>query len=93
MLDFDFLEKGLGIDSPPHFVYDFSPPYFVYDFSRKMFLVLYFINWRNFTVWLPLLLEILANMCIVIVYFPRGDITNFEIDLTFLIKRFLHMTK
>ena len=26
MLNFDFLEKGLGI---------FSPPYFVYDFSRK----------------------------------------------------------
>ena len=24
MLNFNFLEKGLGIDSPPHFVYDFS---------------------------------------------------------------------
>ena len=23
MLNFDFLEKGLGIVSPPHFVYDF----------------------------------------------------------------------
>ena len=32
MLNFDFLEKGLGIVSPPHFVY---------DFSRKMFLKLY----------------------------------------------------
>ena len=29
MLNFDFLEKVLGIVSPPHFVY---------DFSRKMFL-------------------------------------------------------
>ena len=28
MLNFDFLEKSLGIVSPPHFVY---------DFSRKMF--------------------------------------------------------
>ena len=28
MLNFNFLEKGLGI---------VSPPYFVYDFSRKMF--------------------------------------------------------
>ena len=28
MLNFDFLEKGQGIASPPHFVY---------DFSRKMF--------------------------------------------------------
>ena len=24
MLNFDFLEKGLKIASPPHFVYDFS---------------------------------------------------------------------
>ena len=32
MLKFDSLEKGLGIVSPPHFVY---------DFSWKMFLVLY----------------------------------------------------
>ena len=28
MLHFDFLEKGPGIVSPPHFIY---------DFSRKMF--------------------------------------------------------
>ena len=32
MLNLDFLGKGLGIVSPPHFVY---------DFSRKMFLKLY----------------------------------------------------
>ena len=32
---FDFLEKVLGIASPPHFVY---------DFSRKIFLMLYSIN-------------------------------------------------
>ena len=32
MLNFDFLEKGLEI---------VSPPYFVYDFSRKVFLKLY----------------------------------------------------
>ena len=30
MLNFDFLEKGLRID---------FPPYFVFDFSRKMFLM------------------------------------------------------
>ena len=35
IISFDFLEKGLGIVSPPHFVY---------DFSRKMFLILYTIN-------------------------------------------------
>ena len=36
--------------------------------SRKMFLMLQFINLPNSTVWLPLLLEILDNMCITIVF-------------------------
>ena len=40
---------------------------FLYDFSRKMFLMLYSINWPNAIAWLPLLIEILVNMCIVIV--------------------------
>ena len=35
MLNFDFLDKGLGIVSPAHFVY---------DFSTKMFLMLNSIN-------------------------------------------------
>ena len=35
MLNFDILEKGLGIVSPPHFVY---------DFPRKVFLMLYSIK-------------------------------------------------
>ena len=71
---FWFLEKGLGIVSPPHFMY---------DVSRKMFLVLYFINWPNFSAWLPLLLEILCNMCIAIVCFPGCDVLNFQIRLQF----------
>ena len=49
MLNFNFQEKGLGLNSPPHFVD---------DFSIKMFLN------KNFIVWLPLLLKILGNMCI-----------------------------
>ena len=36
MLSFEFLKKGLGIVSPQHFVN---------YFSRKMFLMLYSINW------------------------------------------------
>ena len=35
MLDVDFLDKGLGIVSPPHFEY---------DFSTTMSLMLYSIN-------------------------------------------------
>ena len=58
MLNFHFSEKDLGLVSAPHFVH---------DFSRKMFLMLHSINWPNFIVWLPLLLEILGNMCITIV--------------------------
>ena len=41
LLDFDFLEKVLGI---------FSPPHFVYGFSRKMFPTLHFINTPSFSV-------------------------------------------
>ena len=44
MLKFDFLDKGLGIVFPAHFVY---------DFSTKMFFMLYSINRPSFTVWLP----------------------------------------
>ena len=58
MLNFGFLDKGLGIVSQAHFVY---------DFSTKMFVMLYPIYWPNFIALLPLLLEILGNMRIAIV--------------------------
>ena len=58
MLNFDILGKDMGIVSAAHFVY---------DFRTKMFLKLYSINCPNFIAWLPLLLEILGNMCIAIV--------------------------
>ena len=61
MLNFDFLEKGLGIVPPP----------------------LYSINWPNSIVSLPLLLDILGNMCIAIVCFSGFDVINFEINLYF----------
>ena len=37
------------------------------QFWRKIFLLLYSINWPNFIVWLSLFCEILDNICIVIV--------------------------
>ena len=58
MINFDILDKGLRVVSPAHIVY---------DFSTKIFLILYSINRPNFIVWLHLLLEILGNMCIVVV--------------------------
>ena len=72
MLNFDLSEKSQRIVSPPHFTY---------DFSRKMFPLLYSINWPNFMVCSPLLLEILRNMCIAIVCFPFCDVINFKINL------------
>ena len=59
MLHVDFLEKSLGIA---------SLSYFVYNFSRKMFLILYSINWANFISSLSLFPKILVNMFIFIVY-------------------------
>ena len=58
ILNFDFLDKCLGIVSPPHFVYDFSTNVYM----------LYSINWPNFIVWLLLLLAIFNNIFIAIVY-------------------------
>ena len=57
MLNFDFSGKGLELASLPHFEY---------DVPTKIFLMLYFAIMSHFIVWLPLLFEILSNMCIVI---------------------------
>ena len=81
---FRVLEKSLGIVSLPHFVY---------GFSRTMFLMLHSANWPDFIAWLPLLLEILVNMCIAIVCKPGCVVTDFEINLIFLIKPFSYITK
>ena len=59
MVVLDFSEKGLEIVSAPHFVY---------EVSRKMFLMLHSINWPNFIIGLPLLLEMFDNVRIAIVY-------------------------
>ena len=42
---------------------------------------------------MPLLLEILGNMCIVINFFPVYDAINFEINLNFLMKVFFTWPK
>ena len=88
MLNFIFLEKGLGLVSSPHFVS---------DFSIKMFLMLHSINWPDFIVWFPLLLEILGNMYIAIACFPDCDVINLDIKFTLiriiLIKPFFYMAK
>ena len=82
MPNLDFVEKGLGLA---------SPPYFVYDFSRKIFFMLYSINRPNFIVWLPIGLRILGNMCIPVVFYRGCGVINFVINLIFLIKLFFYL--
>ena len=84
MLNFDLGEKDLGIG---------SPPYFVDDISRKMFVMLYCSNWPNFIAWLPLLLEILDNMCTAPFCLSGCGIIIFEINLIFLIIPVFCITK
>ena len=55
--------------------------------------MLYSINWPSFIVWLPLLLEVLGNMCIAIICFLVDEVINFEINLGFLKKLLSYMTK
>ena len=80
-LSFDFLEKGLGIVSPPHFVH---------DFSWKMFLTLY--DQLSLSACFYFF-EILGNMCNAIVCFPDCDAIDFEINLTSNQAMFLHDQK
>ena len=58
---FEKTRRGLKLVSLSHFLH---------TFWRKIFLLLYSINWPNFIVWLPLLCEIFGNICIAIVCKP-----------------------
>ena len=84
ILNFNFPEKFLGLASPLDILH---------DLSRKMFLMLYSIDWQNFIIWLALLLEILSNTYITIVCYLDCDVIKFETNLIFLIKPFCYMTK
>ena len=44
-------------------------------------------------VWLLLRLDMLGNMCMVIVCLPRCDVINYENNRIFLTRRFPHFTK
>ena len=70
-----------------------SLPHFLHNIWRKMFLMLYFINWQNFIYWLPFLLEILGNLSVIIIFCPACDVINIEINHSFLVKSFFYITK
>ena len=52
----------------------------------RSFLVL--VSTPNFIVWLRLILEMLGNICVVIISFPIGEFINFKITIAFLSSRF-----
>ena len=62
-----------------------SLPHFLRDFWRTIFLLLYYINWPNFIFRLPLIREILSNMCIVIAALANQVS---QLSLSFQSKRF-----
>ena len=84
MNNFEFFKKGVGLVSPPHWVH---------DLKKKCFVILDSINWPDFILWLPLLLEIFGNMCILIVCYPVCDVISFEIYLSYPVKLFSYLTK
>ena len=65
---YSILLKDLGLASSSHFVYDFSS------------LMLYSIKWSIVIVWLPLYLEILGNICIVIICCLVCNVMNSKIN-------------
>ena len=71
MLNFDFLEKGLGTVSGPHFMYDFSrkcfPCYILLTDQISLSDFLSFL--RYWAIWV-------LQLC-----FPRCDVIDFEINL------------
>ena len=62
-------------------------PHFLQDLLRKIFLSLHFINWLNLIDWLPFLLEILGNVCIVIICCSLSDVIILTLILAFLSSR------
>ena len=86
MLNFDFLEKGLGIVSPPHFMR---------DISRKMFPMLQYILLTDQISLADCLFFLRYWIIYVLQFFVQSgsDVTNFEINLIFLIKLCFYLTK
>ena len=76
------IKRGLVIVSLPHFPH---------NFWRKIFLLP--IDWPNFIVWLPLLCEILDNMCITIVCKLDCAPWILRLTLSFQSSRFSYMAK
>ena len=67
MHNFEFLDKGLRIVSPPHYIC---------VLQKKCFSC--YILWIDFIVWL---LKILDNICVAILCFPICDVINLNLTV------------
>ena len=81
--NFNFIEKNLGLVSSAHFVY---------DFSRKLFLMLFYCFTKFYRLNIITSWDI-GEYVIAIVCFSGFNVISFEINLIFLMKLFLCMTK
>ena len=70
-----------------------SLPHFLHNLWRKIFFLIWSINWQSFIVWLLFLPEILGNMCIAIVCKPGCEVMNLEMNLFQIKAFFLHDQK
>ena len=66
-----------------------SLPQFLRNFWRKIFLMLYSINWPRFIAWWLLILEIFGNMCIAIICCP----VSLFINPCLFVSSFFYITK
>ena len=81
MLDFVFLDKGLGIVSPVHFVYNFST-HVIFYWLTKFHCLFAFTSWD------------IGEYCVLQLFVNQvKTLKNFKINLIFLIKPLLYMIK
>ena len=78
-------KRGLELVLPHHFC-------MIFEKKKCIFLTQSFINWLNSIAWLPLLLKILGNMCIVTICCSVGEVIYCVIKVNFCIKLFFYIT-
>ena len=52
----------------------------LYSFIYRIKYIIFFINSPNFIVRLPFFLEIMGNICMIIIFFLVDKVTNFKIN-------------
>ena len=72
---------------------DSLPASFSAWFLKKNIALLYPITWPNFIVWLPLLREVLGNMCVIIVFKQAVTSQILKLTWSFELSHFFYIVK